>query len=330
MPNTSRWDFERAVLASDLPAPRRLILLALATRADAETCRIPDEYSPSHTRIADDTGLSRRTIVDHLAALEKDGWVRITRPSPAQQRAEHKPNQYRLRIPKNARHTPETGVQELHTDTPGASATAAHGASAGAAPHQETRVQELHTARVQELHTYQTTNQTKEQSAAAQPPAPAHTPERAPARTRERPTAAELSATASRPDAYRLVAAWADTQPPGRILDPDRRELAKQLDTLLRQGATLPILRAALDLWAAKGRTPSFLPHAYREAAAEAQPEANTGHSTRDVRGSRVRQPAQESARGRKVRGWLNLTQPAEEPPGWTPRMIEGGSRDAG
>lgn len=334
MPNTSRWDFERAVLASDLPAPRRLILLALATRADAETCRIPDEYSPSHARIADDTGLSRRTVVDHLAALETGGWVKITRPSPAQQRAEHKPNQYRLRIPKNARHTPETGVQELHPDTPEASATAAHGASAGAAPHQETRVQLLHTARVQELHTYQTTNQTKEQSAAAQPPAPAREPAHTHAspRTRERPTAAELNRTAARPDAYRLVAAWANTQPPGRILDPDRRELAKHLDTLLAQGATLTILKAALDLWSDKGRTPSFLPHAYREAATQAQPEGQTGHPTRDVRGSRVRQPARGSARGEKARAWLALGKTDTDPSdaAWSPRVIEGGTRDAG
>lgn len=335
MPNTSRWDFERAVLASDLPAPRRLILLALAVRADAETCRIPDEYSPSHARIATDTGLSRRTIVDHLAALETGGWVRIARPSPAQQRAEHKPNQYRLRIPKNARQAPESGVQELHPDTPGASATAAHGASAGAAPHQESRVQELHTARVQELHTYQITNQTKEQSAASQPPAPArepaHTHEPAPARThtRERPTAAELNATAVKPTAYALVASWAQglTVP---VLKPQQRELAKHVDTLLAQGAVLPVLRAALDLWAVEGRSPNFLPHAYAEAARAARSEGNTGHTREDVRGSRARPAAPRSARGEKVRGWLNLTQPAEEPPGWTPRMIEGGTRDAG
>lgn len=291
MPNTSRWDFERAVLASDLPAPRRLILLALAVRADADTCRIPDEYSPSHARIADDTGLSRRTVVDHLAALETGGWVHITRPDAKRQRAEKLTNQYRLRIPKNAQPAPGELVQELHTAPPITSATAAHGTSAAAAPHQESRVQELHTARVQELHTNQITYQTKEQSAAAQPPAPAREPAHTPARTRERPTAAELSATAVKPDAYRLVAAWADTLTVP-VLTPDRRELAKHVDTLLGQGATLPILRAALDLWAVEGRSPAYLPHAYREAARAKRSEGKDGDSTRDVRGSRARPAA--------------------------------------
>lgn len=167
-----------------------------------------------------------------------------------------------------------------------------------------------------------------------EPTTSASRPSRTPARThtRERPTAAELNRTAARPDAYRLVASWANTQPPGRILDPDRRELAKHLDTLLAQGATLPILKAALDLWAAKGRTPSFLPHAYREAAAEAQPEGNAGHSTRDVRGSRARPAARGSARGDKARAWLALGNTDTEPSAaaWSPLVIEGGTRDAG
>ncbi len=308
MPNTSRWDFERAVLASDLSAPRRLILLTLATRADAETCRIPDEYSPSHARIADDTGLSRRTIVDHLAALETGGWVRITRPSPAQQRAEHKPNQYRLRIPKNARQTPETGVQELHTDTPGASATAAHGASAGAAPGATSPCAGAahgpddpgcdSCTRPGATAAHNQNNYKNNYKDASRPLTPARAPEHAPAsppartHTRERPTAAELSATAAKPKAYLLVASWADTLTPGAILDPDRRELAKHVDTLLAQGATLPILRAALDLWKDEGRTPNYLPHAYRESARAARSDGKEGSSTRDVRGSRAHSPA--------------------------------------
>ncbi|SER95806.1 hypothetical protein SAMN05216188_11884 [Lentzea xinjiangensis] len=153
--------------------------------------------------------------------------------------------------------------------------------------------------------------------------------ERAPARPRERVTPAELNTTASRPDAYRLVASWADTLSTP-VLKPQQRELAKHVTTLLSQGAQLPILRDALDLWAVEGRSPNYLPHAYTEAARAARAEANGGHSTRDVRGSRAHSPAR-SARGEKVRGWLSLTQPTtEEPSGWAPRMIEGGTRDAG
>jgi hypothetical protein len=159
----------------------------------------------------------------------------------------------------------------------------------------------------------------------APPGAPrAHAP--APPRTRERPTAAELNDTAAQPDAYRLVAAWANTLSTP-VLKPQQRQLGKHVDTLLGQGATLPILRAALDLWATEGRSPNYLPHAYAEAARRAR--ADAAPATQDVRGSHARGGV-VSARGEKVRGWLNLAQPAEEPPGWTPRMIDGGTRDAG
>lgn len=153
--------------------------------------------------------------------------------------------------------------------------------------------------------------------------------ERTPARTRERVTPAELNATAAKPDAYRLVAAWAnDLSVP--VLKPQQRELAKHVDTLLSQGATLDILRAALDLWAREGRSPNYLPHAYAEASRAAR--AAHSPSTQDVRGLHARGGARGSARGEKVRAWLNVDNPTAEPaPGWAPRMIEGGrSRDAG
>ncbi|GLZ34853.1 hypothetical protein Lesp02_70400 [Lentzea sp. NBRC 105346] len=160
------------------------------------------------------------------------------------------------------------------------------------------------------------------QSDASRPPARA--------RTRERVSAAQLAATASKPEAWRLVAAWADTldEP---ILTPDRRELAKHVDTLLAQGATLPTLRVALDLWATQGRTPNYLPHAYREASRAARQAASDERGAVDVPGSRVRgrDSAPRSARGEKVRGWLAVDDEQPEPGAFL-RMIEGGKRDAG
>jgi hypothetical protein len=135
-----RWEFERAVLASDLPAPARLVLLTLAVLANWPGGRVPAQYGPSLTRLAELSGLSRRSVVNHLDAVEKtrqsDGWVTRSRPTVADARSKKERTQYQLSIPSGAARAPET-------DVPGPLASAAvapelvqevHQASAGGAP----------------------------------------------------------------------------------------------------------------------------------------------------------------------------------------------------
>lgn len=92
-----RWAFERAVLASDLPAPARLILLVLAVVADWPAGTTPAEHTPSLTRLATLTGLSRASIAEHLNRMESGGWVLRLRPTPAQARGKKERTRYRLR-----------------------------------------------------------------------------------------------------------------------------------------------------------------------------------------------------------------------------------------
>jgi hypothetical protein len=61
----------------------------------------------------------------------------------------------------------------------------------------------------------------------------------------ERPSAAELNATAVRPDAYRLVGEW--SRRTNGVIKPQRRRLGKVVDELLAQGAEPALIAEALD-----------------------------------------------------------------------------------
>ncbi len=95
-------------MASDLPAPARLILLTLASLASWPGGRVPAEFSPSLTTLADKTGLARRAVMNHLNAVEKkdgiDGWVLRDRPEVAHARSKKERTQYQLSIPAGAPH----------------------------------------------------------------------------------------------------------------------------------------------------------------------------------------------------------------------------------
>ncbi|MCG5460824.1 hypothetical protein MED01_004250 [Micromonospora sp. MED01] len=102
-----RWEFERAVLGSDLSAPARLILLALAVLADWPGGVIPAKFSPSLSTLQVMTGLSRSALATHLNAIERvagrDGWVVRARPTKRQAQTEKERTRYRLSIPASAR-----------------------------------------------------------------------------------------------------------------------------------------------------------------------------------------------------------------------------------
>ena len=100
---TTRWDVERAVLGSALPAPARLIMMTLLTLTEDGGTTVPQRFTPSHNRLAALTGLSRATVIKHLGALEDAGWVLVRRADVTQQRAQKTPNRYALRVPTSAR-----------------------------------------------------------------------------------------------------------------------------------------------------------------------------------------------------------------------------------
>lgn len=109
----TRFDVERAVLASDLVPGCRHLMHVLCVRVDAETNKILAAYQPSLTELARDTGRDRRTIMRYLAALESRGWVIRARPPIHLARQFHQRTQYALRIPDypQARDTLPPGLE---------------------------------------------------------------------------------------------------------------------------------------------------------------------------------------------------------------------------
>lgn len=98
----SRWDVEKAIFRSNLPAPARLIVLSLLALSDAESAVVPGKFSPSLSRLAEATGLNRATVARQLNALEELGWAKRSRPSIEAARASKERTAYALAIGRNA------------------------------------------------------------------------------------------------------------------------------------------------------------------------------------------------------------------------------------
>lgn len=96
----SRFEYERAIRASELKPPSRHLALTIATWADVRTGIIPDRLQPSLTVLEGATGLSRATVRTHLTVLEKGGWLHRDRPAVAKARVEKERTKYRLLVPK--------------------------------------------------------------------------------------------------------------------------------------------------------------------------------------------------------------------------------------
>lgn len=120
---TTRWDVTKAVRASDLPSPSRLIMLVLADVAEVGTAEIPEKFTPSLTVLARETGLSRSTVQTYLSRLEESGWITRTRPVTPEAMWRGDRVRYRLSIPEGVP-VDGTGVareldQGIPTDGPG-------------------------------------------------------------------------------------------------------------------------------------------------------------------------------------------------------------------
>lgn len=98
---TTRWDIERALRDSELPASARLVEHELLTRTSNGSTTIPAEFTPSLTGLALATGLSRSTVVQALGVLESGGWL-TRRRDLDRARKEHRPTRYRPKLPPSA------------------------------------------------------------------------------------------------------------------------------------------------------------------------------------------------------------------------------------
>lgn len=113
----TRWEVTKAVRASDLPSPSRLIMLTLADAAEVGTAEIPPQFTPSIRVLAGETGLDKSTVKRHLAALEEAGWVVRSRPD-AKAMWQGERTRYRLDLPRGAE-PPVVGAEEdLGADVP--------------------------------------------------------------------------------------------------------------------------------------------------------------------------------------------------------------------
>ncbi len=99
---TGRFDFERAILRSDLPPLSRFVALTLATWADDATGTIPHKFTPSLTRLAEATAISRSSVRNHLNRLELAGWVIRKRPDVELARSQGARTEYQLVVPPRA------------------------------------------------------------------------------------------------------------------------------------------------------------------------------------------------------------------------------------
>lgn len=105
-----KWKVNRAVRASDLAPPARLIMLVLSDIADSGTAKLPAERNPSTAQLARETGHSVSTVKKYRAALQKDGWI-VYEPPTLEQRVRHRPGTYKLAVPASERRDSTLGAQ---------------------------------------------------------------------------------------------------------------------------------------------------------------------------------------------------------------------------
>ena len=143
-----RYELERHVDQADLPGPEKAILRMLLSRIHARTGTIPAHAQPSLSVQASLTGYHRSTVMRHLSALEKAGWITRDRPGPWLARARHLTTAYTIHAPESYPQARRRGGQGLGAERAGARRTEEQGLGAeraGArrrAPHKTERFTE--------------------------------------------------------------------------------------------------------------------------------------------------------------------------------------------
>ncbi|WP_424183832.1 helix-turn-helix domain-containing protein [Actinokineospora sp. G85] len=262
----------------------KLVLYALADHANRD-----GRATTSIRTLARETEASERTVrraLDALAERRLIGRARRQRGTGADTS-----NEYRLALDSHPRPDTVTPAPSGHTDSPPVSEL--HPRTVTATPHAGDTATPQGEPELQ--------NRRKE------PSRPARSPARSPA------TLADLSASAVRPDAYRLVSTWREQT--GTAYRPATvRALARHVDDVLRDGGDPTAVRAALDEWHRRpDARPGLLPHLYDDAIkAAARPRPQTAT------------PTGRTTRGDKVRGWLALADDQAEPVELDRLAIEG------
>jgi hypothetical protein len=77
-------------------------MLVLADAAEVGTAEIPEQFNPSLSVLARETGLNESTVKRHLSELERLGWVHRARPEPEAARLRAERTRYRLLVPEGA------------------------------------------------------------------------------------------------------------------------------------------------------------------------------------------------------------------------------------
>jgi hypothetical protein len=78
--NLSRFHVERAILGSNLTSSQRLVLLVLLTHSNGNDAVIPQQFSPSLTHLARETGLALSSVKRLLASIFHPGCMVIFDP----------------------------------------------------------------------------------------------------------------------------------------------------------------------------------------------------------------------------------------------------------
>lgn len=225
----------------------KAVLLIMAEHADRTGAA-----HPSTRTIADEAECAPRSARRHLDRLRDLGLLSW---APGAGRA---PNQYQLAMtdeatvvghpdaphdhdvaghPRAPQQQPATGAPGRPTDTDRSGAPSDR---SGAVDHRSGATRAADQQERNQNHYVEPKN-----IEPAAPPPPAQARGRGAARTREALTPEDLAATAHRPDAAVLVAAWRQHNP--GITGPQHRKLRRAVSELLDQGADPALIPAALD-----------------------------------------------------------------------------------
>lgn len=73
----TRWEVETALMWSNIRPMGRLLVLAIATKANAKTGVVADEHTPSLRTLSAMTGLAKSVLPGHLTYLSNLGWLKV-------------------------------------------------------------------------------------------------------------------------------------------------------------------------------------------------------------------------------------------------------------
>lgn len=123
------WSALAWAVRQKLPSTQKLVLLMLAERHNGDS----GQCNPSHDLLAEDCGLSRRSVVDQIGKLEEAGYLRVMHRVKGNAKL---PNQYVLQL--------QFGVPERVKSIPDDPYLVVHDVHKGSEPRAQGVVQDVH------------------------------------------------------------------------------------------------------------------------------------------------------------------------------------------